>query len=467
MKAELKLDYYRDGIDETKVICTDIPIAAACGYYNVDNYFYFLLQKFFYKNWKFDKHYENKMFENMGLRYREIIVKDTEMLKEKVKIFLKDNKPVLLPIKYCDMFFSSEYKKSQSTHFILLSGYNVDVDIWYMRLSPHVISDSVLNENIGLYPFRVKEKMVLDMWKQTNYKYCKEKNFFQNKIFVVEQEAKSNIIDIYQLLNMLFSKNFKLENEFLNVIKNYQYKDKEKLEYDIYFIRAYYIKYVIQFFEILKKYINRNNKKLCEKIDVFLERYIQTRSINIAKLQAKCLRGEELEIESVMLEEKAMECDLLDIIAEIKHNLQSNYEINGINYVNNSIITASSEDKIYFDCENVRNDDNEIWRSDNVNAPHWLMFEFNKEIKVKKMNICHDSNFNKITMCFCIEGSKDMDKWELLDSVVNNSDITTTHLLKGKAYRYIRIYITEPSKLYNQARIRKVEIYGMEDIVKY
>lgn len=113
MKKVLNIEYYSDGIDETQFTCTEIPVAASCGYYYKDYYYYYLFMRTFYANWKKkdENNYKWKnLFKALGLSYEAVDVKDEKELITTIINLIENQTPVLVPVSYYDLPFSERYR---------------------------------------------------------------------------------------------------------------------------------------------------------------------------------------------------------------------------------------------------------------------------------------------------------------------------------------------------------------------
>lgn len=464
MIKELKIDYYMDGISEEKFVCTEIPLAAACGFFSYDNYFIYLLQLCIYNNWHTKEIKQINEFSEMGLQCMRVKIGQSKKLIGIIKAFIDHDMPVLLPIKNESIFFSKSYKKIQSTHYILVNGYDDETNVLLTRLSPHVFSTSILNDNIGLYPYRIKNEHVIEMWKESNLLY-RENDSYYNSILVVEKIHDAQLTTIYDIIEKFIKTDSYKQSLFVANIKTYTWINNKQFREDLTNIKGYNDLYMVAFFYILKKYMKQSlfSNCLIKELQELELKYLKQRSLYISKFQKSVIQQRSLDCNEILKDTMKYDERLYNILLKISSEWNKKCINDGTDYAQRAIVSASSKDEIYFEPENVCMDKDEMWRSADVAEPHWILFEFKKPIRVNKVTIEHDKNPNKITRNYCIECSNNLMEWHTLDSIKDNNNFITEHFLSIDNCKYLRIYITVPSKWFIQARIKRVSIWGMTE----
>jgi chitodextrinase len=106
-----------------------------------------------------------------------------------------------------------------------------------------------------------------------------------------------------------------------------------------------------------------------------------------------------------------------------------------------------------------------IWHSANANQPHWIMVDLERpryagKFVLKHMGITGASTDNN-TRDYIVQGSNTAIQWSDLVTVTGNTYNVTEHPVSpGEAYRFYRVYITNPGLADFRARLSEFEIYS-------
>lgn len=469
MKKILNIEYYSDGIDETQFTCTEIPIAASCGYYYKDYYYYYLFMRTFYANWKKkdENNYKWKnLFKALGLSYEAVDVKDEKELITTIINLIENQTPVLVPVSYYDLPFSERYRDNKNInkgmHYILVNGYDSEKHILYTRMSPHVYSDAVLNNNTGLYTYRMKETMLQEIWNDSNNGYFKSEPRWRNKVFNITSLSPDKEILFDDIITGLTAQCNYEEDILKEKLKKLSVGQTKCLNDEMYFLRLDHEKYIEAFFYLFKKLVEENCMctEFIMQIEQLQNEYTEVRKNLISKAHISILRNEEFDIEANYTNMIQLNKKLFGIIETVAKQVDKN-RYNDTDYAVLSKIEVSSEDEEFFSPYNMVQANDEIWRSANIYGTHWIMFSFLGEIIIRNIRIVHDSNYNKTTNAYEILISADKENWEKLCEVNDNHKFFTEHKLFTKKCRYLKINILKPALISMQARIKRVRIYGV------
>ena len=464
MKKVIAMDNYSQGIAETEVICTDIPIAAVCGLYDSDYYYFYLMLRAVKFNWTHQNTtYDEDMFTGMGLCYKTVSIKDKRELLEKIREYIDQEIPLLLKVKYSDMFFSERYQKKEhrDNHMLLINGYDSDRGILYTRLSPHVFSEATLNHNVGLYSFRLRNDMVTDMWQLSREKNYTEFGKYEDQLLVIENKFEPRYHSLKDIVEHILRDVELKDSRFIKSIERQLFDNKASLMDLMWYLRIFHEKYMEVFFQIVQKYMKEEyiEDTFQKEFTSVCQEYIRKRNLTISNFQKNVMKGQKIDTEKIVQETQKMDEQLWDYLKKLYHILQKKsnaYE----NIVTSCKLTVSSADEPYYSARNMLEENEKLWRSENLTEDHWVLFEFSKTMQIHKMILYHDMNYNKMTRDFIIQSSLDGKEWKNIDEIVSNIKSRTVHRFNSIVCQYVRIVITNPANMGKQARVRKVEIYG-------
>lgn len=459
---QLNIDFFTDGVGEVEFNCIDIPIAAACGAYEREKYFLYLLQISVQHNWRRKDGEADSLFRyirNLGLKF-ETVRTDEDRLVEDIIYCINEDWPVLLPVTYYEMFFSSRYKRNTASHFLLVEGYIEENEILLLREELSFISSERLKEQKGLYPLRLKNDMVVSIWSGSR-EWMEER--LKDALFIIKPaDEPAKISGIRGFLGWMLNEYYVSEDTFARKLAYLSQTAVTDLEGKIFELRTGFHKYMYAFFFLLKRCISdRVEKSLFDKLLTLESEILEFREITISKFHISRIKGGALDLDGIRERSEKLNSALYGILKEIYENIdvykKEDLEKEDENLACKSLVSASScEDETIKGPVKVLSDNQEIWKSKKTETPHWLMFQFPEPVPVQEIIITHHNEPHKMTVDFSIQGSMDGIGWEDLDQIDNNDSAVTKHILGSRSYQYYRIYITLPALRNNAAIIKHV-----------
>lgn len=459
MKKILSIDNYKNGISETDFYCTEIVLAVVCGYYKYEFYFYYLLLKIIDSNWEAKGNIN--IFEFLGLTFNFVELSSDDDLIKFIDIQMGKKEPVIIPVNYNALFFFEDYEKRDDIHFMLINGINKDNGVIYTRLSQHLYTDPI-NNNIGLYTLRLKKEMIFEIWHNSNESKLIDDVGLKNKLIVIKQKESKNINSLYKVISFILNNYIFNISIFSKKITEIGKKSSKEFRSAIWDLKVSHVRYIDSFFSLIIKLLDKEKSCLQMIKDIEDERSknIKTRNFIIDEIQIKKYRNEPINFQNYISIVSELDLKFEKLLHKIKNELELFEDAYNSNIIELCSVSVSSEDEVYFSPVNVLFDNEEIWRSESCEGFHWIKFGIPVNYYVKKVVINHDTNYNKLTKVFLLEGSMDDKVWNEIDYVNNNDKVITTHYIDDTKWRYIRIKILEAGRYTRQARIRMVQLFG-------
>ncbi len=474
-------NYANDSYYYKTIDCLDTPIAIASGYYEYENYFYFSAFYSLRLIWEtnVDRFQSiNLRLNKFGLELVTVNITNRETLLSTIKSVLDEKYPIVVYFDYFSMFYCDfYYKRYHGSHGIIINGYNEENSTITIMDCSHVGFDN------PFYNLTLKEDIFLDLWEEANTYFNERLPNFANKLFYIKpQNTKKIIFSDFKFLKDVVENNYIIENDNLirNVInnKNFNISVSE-------FYKRDYVDSTKNIFKILDRVYEQlvNENITVKNYEDFKQKYVYRRSIVFSSFLRNSIskKVDEKAIPKYTQEIQALNNDFRMLINELylqyctkmSNDTLMQFEDYKelINYTSDALVTASSELAAYdisFKAERVINGkyngfDTDMWISNDMKNPHWLMLDFKKEIAVSKFVVIHDSRSPDLYLIdYSIQGSNNINDWVNLIEIEGNNKEQTTNYLEGQKYRYYRIYITKPSKIDNMARIFGIECWGYE-----
>ena len=106
----------------------------------------------------------------------------------------------------------------------------------------------------------------------------------------------------------------------------------------------------------------------------------------------------------------------------------------------------------------------DAWVSTSATTEHWLQYDLGQQRVIDQFVVKHvgygpTDNPDYNTVVFSLQGSNDGSSWATLKSYSNNTSSLTLAQTGGVAFRYIRLYISDPGPD-DYARIFELEVWG-------
>ncbi len=267
MRKTLDIDLYKNGFDFQKIDCIHGPIAAAAGYFNYNNYFYFCYLHAIRSNTPkyLDSGFEskeNKILNCMGLELRRIDCtgKTPEETMNRIAQELIEGCPVVMVVKYNSLFYNKYYKDSTYIldHAIIVNEYGENNRTFGIKEASLVrdIANNCENSDI-FFSLQVTFDMLKDIFDESNKQYIKEKQTFANSIYSVHriEDVSIDTNDVIKESLLLFQD---YKNDFINIINSYN-EQIEKFKYSIELIRRRFYGCIKPIFHLLYDHCNQNN----------------------------------------------------------------------------------------------------------------------------------------------------------------------------------------------------------------
>ena len=289
MEKELSVDYYLDGYTVYNTNCIDNPIAAASGYFNRDNYFFYSFYCSLYRNWQRPcvmnfMETRRSILNKLGIECGFInhIMEDNVI--ETIAGCINCNAPLILIAKYDAIFYLPQYKTGDhSSHAIIINGYDTEKGIVCVRdCMMHNFPNGIISSD-PFFDLRITNEMLISIIKQSNRIHMLESGTTSNTMISLSQNESRVINNYLDLLNdMLVDMNIfensrikkyiKNQNAMFNYIKNQTDAFRTDIEGSI-----------IVFFDVLerafanlkkeKEYLRFKNRYIGFRKDFFLKAY--------------------------------------------------------------------------------------------------------------------------------------------------------------------------------------------------
>ena len=299
MLNSLNIDCYENSYSPHYFNCFDIPVGAACGYYNYDNYYYYLFYHCINENWPnkeihgLDRTVDK--LSKLGLTIKLNRADNADEFITLIKSKIDGQSLVIMPAVYIYLFYFPQYKNNPTTHFFMVSGYDPQRSAIQIR---DTIRDFVLTP--GLYPWQMHESLLKEIWTSSN-------NFFKEKgpsylcdIFFNIEKTGESMIDSYNDLANDFLINYNPNHsdlaslvehfpDLINSVKINNHGTSLFLRREL----CYTIEVMFDCFEKALDFHKKNTEKLNE-FHIFKEQYINFRDKITTKIYAEALREKEL-----------------------------------------------------------------------------------------------------------------------------------------------------------------------------
>ena len=199
----LDIDMYTNGFNVSHIDCIHNAFAAACGYYDYENYFKYCFLHCIYQNYDkttnlFSINHCDEVLTAMGLtlkinKYNSV---STNNVILKIANEIKNGYPVVLVTKYNSLFYNEYYKdfNFKTNHAIIINGYDDTRDLFTIKDINLIRDISTTYENSDIqFSINITSKMLSDIIKIANEQYIDENNTYANKFFSISQVNKQLI----------------------------------------------------------------------------------------------------------------------------------------------------------------------------------------------------------------------------------------------------------------------------------
>lgn len=200
------IDFYSDGASIEMVDCVNLPIAAASGHYNRENYFTYILKYAFLNNWIACKDINdftfiekaNMVINEMGLCMKAKKAENTEAFLSIIQKKMREQIPVLLLVKYNAEYYNEIYHSDESygSHMLIVDRWNENTGVYEVRNSTYGRQHKMLETKAELFfPLHYEEEQLTRLWIES----CMDDEDDSAKyIYTIEkfEEKKITIFDI-------------------------------------------------------------------------------------------------------------------------------------------------------------------------------------------------------------------------------------------------------------------------------
>lgn len=371
MKKELDIDKYIDGFDAKRVDCIQSPIAAAAGFLDRDNYFYYCYLYSFMKYFDVKKIVYNKPFieaTNTILSSMDLSIKsfeygeDYDLAINNIKKLISNNKPVYIVCKYNTLFYNSYYgnKHYFRAHGILVSGFNDENDTFIINestLLSTLLKNPLLSKQDNtdvFFPLQVKSSVVREIIMDSNLQFKNspyEHANYESRIFYIDSE-KANIKNSRDILKFSLEllKDTEPSNQFIELLegKNPElFADGEKFLSNLLFSNCVWG--LIPVFRLLHMHA-QGNVAIDERVSSLEKRLLFNKNKAVTSVVKALIQRVEITeeqekiIKNIIEEWKNDDLKLLELIKELSEiKIDKEYEYKSIDISENYNCRAFEE----------------------------------------------------------------------------------------------------------------------------
>jgi hypothetical protein len=268
-------------------------VAAACGYYDFNNYFYYLFYHCLSENWPNEElgFFDKVLFilNTLGLTIKTYHTDNPDEFISLIKSTIDKHSMVILPAVYIYLFYFPQYRNNATTHFLMVSGYDPKRSAIQIR---DTIQDFVITP--GLYKIQMHESLLKEIWINSN-NFFKERNPRNyNMFYSIEKTGESKVssyIDVTKdFLSSYNPENSKLANIVEQFPKLAEDIKKNELSSMLYLKRELCHTTAV-LFDCFSYMFNINNRALVNELHTFKGQYINFRERIVTKMHAEALRN--------------------------------------------------------------------------------------------------------------------------------------------------------------------------------
>jgi|GEM_PF-5678149 len=231
MGKALDIDLYKNGFDVRYIDCIQGPIAAASGYFNNENYFYYCFLHSILGNihdyFRTDiSEHANNILDGMGLRLEKITCSSHSFDGVLLRITeeIQAGRPVIMVVKYNSLFYSMYYKNSSFTanHGIIVNEFN-EVNSTFGIKEATLLRDSIdAYENRDVFfLLHITYDMLKDIWEDSNRQFRADKSFFEDSIYSLRKTEEIEL-NMNKVLGMALTMLKNHKNGLISEINDFQ-----------------------------------------------------------------------------------------------------------------------------------------------------------------------------------------------------------------------------------------------------
>ncbi len=478
MKKTLAIDNYLNGYNVSQLDCLDLALAGAAGSYHYDYYHYYCFYYSFYHNWtpvRVGQPFEvqNRILGKLGLVLKDYPIASAGELIAAVRSHLDRDRPVIVIVKYNTLFYDSHYQdpKYQGSHGLLISGYDDEKSLVYVREFIHVRSlVRALTMADALAELPLPYTVLGEAWEQSNAAFQSRQPMYHNRLFAVEDSGVAPFDGEREMLEDFLAEFDPDRNQLAELVRGFNDRLEGVNDRTIEAIRTDYygsLRMLFDGFERLLKDLP-DPSPFVQRLIRLEESMRSGRKRLISKLHAEALRKQQLgadEIEWVLRELSAHDQELTelarDLAAALRRDASAISAERGGSLVNLALaadVAAESEER---PASYAVTPGEDSWRSDPESTIHWLRIDLGRPRTVVKFIVNHFGRFDLNTRDFEIQGSHDGQEWVRLATVCGNILNRTEHPVLAARFRFFRLYITYACLKENRARIMDFQALGL------
>ncbi|ACL76836.1 hypothetical protein [Ruminiclostridium cellulolyticum] len=226
MGKALDISLYKNGFGYQNVDCIQSPIAAAAGYFNHDNYFYYCFLHSIAGN--FENHsqqdisvYSNKILCKMGLRLEKIdcsgcTPEDVISMAAEEILF---GRPIIMIVKYNSLFYNMYYKNMgfRLNHGLLVNEFNESNKTFCIK--DQFYRDILDTYKNAFFPLHITFDMLKNIWLDSNKQFRSQSATCADSIYSMYQDEEVEL-DTNKAINIALSI-MDGKSELINLIQNF------------------------------------------------------------------------------------------------------------------------------------------------------------------------------------------------------------------------------------------------------
>jgi len=294
MLNSLEIDCYENSYHPNHVSCFHIPVGAACGYYNYDNYYYYLFYHCINENWPSKEiHGLDSTIEKLsklGLTINLNCANNADEFIKSIKAKIDNHSLVIMPAVYIYLFYFPQYRNNASSHFFIVSGYDPQRSAMQIR---DTIQDFVITP--GLYVLQMHESLLKEIWINSNSFFKEKASHLYNIFYNIEKIGESKINNYNDLFKDFLANHNPNNSKLANIVEHFSdlidsvRKGNQGI---VLFLKRELCYTTAVMFDCLKKAFGiyeQDTDKLSE-LHIFREQYINFRDKIVTKIYADALR---------------------------------------------------------------------------------------------------------------------------------------------------------------------------------
>lgn len=226
MRRILDIDLYRNGFDTRYIDCIQTPIAAAAGFFDYNNYFYYCFLHSLRGNYENYNRidiltYANKILCAMGLKMERVncASHSIEQVISKITELVLSETPVLWLVKYNSLFYNQYYKDRTygSNHAIVINGVNESNQTFFIKEGSLLRDIDAFENQDVLFSLPITFQLFKDIWEDSNSQFRSANLSFADSIYFLHPCGEGSL-DTNKTLQLSLSMLANGQNDLINII---------------------------------------------------------------------------------------------------------------------------------------------------------------------------------------------------------------------------------------------------------